>query len=510
MRRPLATPLLGALLSLLLLTGPASAQQAGGGGSTIQGAVVDPSGTPLAGVHVLAYDDDDTWYGGDHVTTGPDGTYSLEGLDAGEYRILFHGQAAGFATQWADGSATRAGSPTVTVGDGATRTGVDATLGRGSSISGTVAGHGGDPLGDVVVWAYADSDGVVGTAAARSAADGTFEIGGLPAGAYRVLFVAPTGSGLTSEWWDDRDRRADAAPVAVTPAAGATDVDAVLEITAPPGEEPMRYRDAVFSDVVTTSDVPYAEVTTRQGDPVTLLADIYQPQGDTVAARPAMILVHGGSFRAGAKTSPELVDQANVLAAKGYVVASISYRLSPTGCGADEECLLAITDAQADAQAAVRWLRANAATYGVDPDRIAIGGSSAGAITALNVAYNADDPLPGPLPEISSRVQAAVSISGSALPWDAVGPGDAPALLFHNEVDPLVSNDWARSTVDSARAAGLVAELVTYEGVGHVPYAANRAEILDTTTNFLYRMLDLAAADHGSAAAVPIEALASS
>jgi len=260
----------------------------------------------------------------------------------------------------------------------------------------------------------------------------------------------------------------------------------------PPGPAPLRYRDAVFGQVTTTSNVAYANVTTRQGDPVTLLADIYRPTGDTATARPAVVWVHGGSFAFGSKTSPEIVDEATTFARKGYVSVSINYRLSPTGCTMiDAECVLAIGDAQADAQTAVRWLRLNAATYGVDANRIAIAGTSAGAITALNVGYSGDSPSPGPYPGTSSRVRAAVSLSGAAI-LAAPGPGDAPALLFHGTSDTVVPYSWAQDTADAATEVGLVAYLISWEGAGHVPYGEHRNEILDLTTNFLYWMLDLA------------------
>jgi acetyl esterase/lipase len=157
------------------------------------------------------------------------------------------------------------------------------------------------------------------------------------------------------------------------------------------------------------------------------------------------------------------------------------------------ECLLAIVDALTDAQTAVRWLRANAATYGVDPGRIAIGGSSAGAITALNVGYNGDSPRPGPLPEVSSSVQAAVSISGSAI-VGGISAGDAPSLLFHGTNDFVVPYVWGQNTVDQARAAGLVSWMIAWQGAGHVPYVQNRTQILDLTTNFLYSAMGLATA----------------
>jgi pimeloyl-ACP methyl ester carboxylesterase len=71
-----------------------------------------------------------------------------------------------------------------------------------------------------------------------------------------------------------------------------------------------------------------------------------------------------------------------------------------------------------------------------------------------------------------------------------VGPGDAPALLFHGTEDPLVPYQWAKDTVDAAHADNLRAYLITWEGAGHVPYLAHRDEIIHLSTNFVYRTLD--------------------
>src|SRR5205807_992900 len=108
----------------------------------------------------------------------------------------------------------------------------------------------------------------------------------------------------------------------------------------------------------------------------------------------------------------------------------------------------AIQEATADAQTAVRFLRTKAAKYGIDPNRIAIGGSSAGAIAALNVGYSSsEDP--------STSVRAAVSLSGAHLVVGTVSPGDAPAIDFHCTTDPLVPYQWAVNTINAAKAQGL-------------------------------------------------------
>ena len=259
------------------------------------------------------------------------------------------------------------------------------------------------------------------------------------------------------------------------------------------GPAPLRYRDAIFGSVNTTSDIVYGSAVNQLGTTITLKLDVYAPVGDTLTSRPLIIWIHGGSFNSLDKSSPELVDESTQFSMKGYVNASIDYRLSTHGCTSiTPECLQAIIDAREDAQAAVRFFRAHAAQYGVDPTRIAVGGTSAGAITALNVAYMSDQPGASGNPGYSSAVRSAVSLSGSAIPFDAPDPSDNVAALdFHGTADPLVAYGWAQATIDNANAAGLEAYLVTWVGDGHVPYLQHRTEILDDTTNFMYHTLSL-------------------
>jgi acetyl esterase/lipase len=271
----------------------------------------------------------------------------------------------------------------------------------------------------------------------------------------------------------------------VAPAAGA--------ITVADAAAPVRYKDAVFSAVKTTTDITYGKAVDQTDTKVVLKLDLYTPKGDSVTHRPAIVWVHGGGFSGGDKTSPELVDQANEYARKGYVNVSINYRLAPSGCVGNpgQECFIGIIQAMQDAQTAVRYLRSKAATYGIDTKRIAIGGSSAGAITALNVGYNASDPGPGDHQGFSSAVQAVQSLSGAAIGTNP-GADGAPAVLFHGTADPLVPYEWAQATVDAAHQAGCVAILVTWVGDGHVPYVQHRAQIFKKTTSFFYKQMDLA------------------
>jgi acetyl esterase/lipase len=233
--------------------------------------------------------------------------------------------------------------------------------------------------------------------------------------------------------------------------------------------------------------VTFATATNLSNQTITLKLDVYAPPAsDTVTSRPAIVWVHGGGFTSGDKNSPEIVDEANTFAEKGYVNFSIQYRLEPGGCSASaptSTCILAMQEATQDAQTAVVWVRSHAATYGVDPTRIAIGGSSAGAITAAHVAFSTSEtPAAG--------VRAAVALSGANI-LSPITAGDAPTLFFHGTADPLVPYQWAVNAVNAAHSAGLVSFLETWQGAGHVPYLQFRDQILTQTTNFLWWEMDL-------------------
>jgi acetyl esterase/lipase len=260
----------------------------------------------------------------------------------------------------------------------------------------------------------------------------------------------------------------------------------------PQGPAPLRYRDPIFTTVVTTSGITYGTAVNASNQTVTLKLDLYRPPAtDHITKRAVIVWVHGGGFSGGDKTSGEMVDEATHFAKEGYVNASINYRLEPPSCfksNGTQTCIVAIREAREDAQTAVRFLRTHATTYGIDPTRIAIGGTSAGAITALEVGYaTAEQP--------ASAVRAAVSLSGADL-LSPVGAGDAPALLFHGTSDDVVPYQWAVNTVNAAHAAHLDAFLESWQGAGHVPYTQFRTQILTQTRNFLWSEMDLRNADH--------------
>jgi dienelactone hydrolase len=259
----------------------------------------------------------------------------------------------------------------------------------------------------------------------------------------------------------------------------------------PQGDGPLRYRDEVFSAVTRTNGINYGSAVKQDGSTIPLDLDVYQPTGDTVAERPLIIFVHGGSFCCGNRNSGEIVDQANVFAKKGYVTASITYRLSPGGCTAVTlECIMSIEDAREDGQAAVRFFRRYASTYRIDPTRIAMAGSSAGGITAVEVGWGPETIGTSGNPGYDSSIRAAVSFSGARI-LTKPAAGEAATLLMHGDADVVVPYQWAVDTFNEGTAADVTVEMLTWEGAGHTPYGAYRQQIIDQTTNFLYWTLDV-------------------
>jgi acetyl esterase/lipase len=228
----------------------------------------------------------------------------------------------------------------------------------------------------------------------------------------------------------------------------------------------VRYRDRVFADVDVTHDVVYGNAVGDKGVPEDLKLDIYQPHGDTIAARPAIVYAHGGYFVFGDKGEGEQVGRE--LARRGYVVVSINYRLYAGGNYDLDRLGKAIPAAQHDAQAAVRWLRAQAGTYKLSPSAIGMIGYSAGAVTSLGVANHWDDPGDSGNPGYPSTIAGAVSLSGVAA---GVTAGAPPVSMFHGDNDTTVPYASAVDSCNAAKAIGNRCDFITYPGIGHDIYS---------------------------------------
>lgn len=254
----------------------------------------------------------------------------------------------------------------------------------------------------------------------------------------------------------------------------------VLGAGAAPASAGVRYRDVVAPGASVQRDVTYGAATNAKGERETLRLDVYRPRGDRTRNRRAIVSIHGGGFVSGDKAGGLDVRVAERFARLGYVTVSINYRLGARN-GFDF-----IGAAQHDAQAAVRWVRAHRRGLRVDSSAISAAGISAGAITALRVAYNSEDPGTSGTPGVSSRVRAAVADAGAAIGLD-VDPGEPPALLLHGTADTTLPYGLATSALQILRDGGVSARLVTYEGVGHTPLVYRFDEAFDQARRFLYR-----------------------
>jgi len=251
---------------------------------------------------------------------------------------------------------------------------------------------------------------------------------------------------------------------------------------------------------VTREDVPFTvtrDVRYGTAGGQDLLLDAYVPD-DTNAERVAVILIHGGAWRTGDKG--DVVKEANLLARRGWVVFAVNYRLG------EREAFPAEID---DVQTAVKWARANAYEYRMDPGRVGALGISAGGHLAAMLATLGEGP-----PDRGARILVGASWSGpmdltalaggeaatlstlllpcrpaecpqrwaDASPITHVDPTDAPFLLANSD-DELVPVDQARSMAARLDTAGVVHELVVVPGRRHGH--ALRDELGPATVAFL-------------------------
>ena len=243
-----------------------------------------------------------------------------------------------------------------------------------------------------------------------------------------------------------------------------------------------------------------------------LQVDLAQPEG--TGPFPAIVCIHGGGFRAGKRESYD--NLCLTLAKQGYVAMTVTYRLAPA---------YPFPAAVHDCKAAVRWLRANAEKYHVNPDRIGVTGGSAGGHLAQFLGLTAGIPEfegTGNL-EQSSAVTCVVNqygpsdftqsygksvdaaevlplffagnleqkrrehIVGSPLYW--VTPKAAPTLCIHGTDDKYVAFEQAEWLVDRLKASAVDADLLKIEGAGHGFKGADAEKAQAAMLDFFARYL---------------------
>jgi predicted esterase len=199
-----------------------------------------------------------------------------------------------------------------------------------------------------------------------------------------------------------------------------------------------RFSEPLFDEIMMET-YTYA---TKDGENLDL--DIYLPQYDSELKRPTLIYVHGGGFNEGARNHKGVPEFCNQLASYGYVVVSMSYRLTrknkPEGFGCNCPAATKLNTFYAaveDVQDATFFLIENREQFAIDPQKIILAGSSAGAEAVLNTAYQ--PPYCYGLDSGPVSFAGVISMAGAIPDTIALYNESAiPSLLFHGTDDNLV------------------------------------------------------------------------
>ncbi|TAL62960.1 MAG: alpha/beta hydrolase, partial [Bacteroidetes bacterium] len=266
-----------------------------------------------------------------------------------------------------------------------------------------------------------------------------------------------------------------------------------------------RYDTEIFSTVTTSVDIIYGQNIGLAGGMKVLKMDVYEPTGDVASARPVIVMAHGGSFLAGSKSDADLVALCNAFAKRGYVAASIDYRLGMGFPISQASAQKAVWRATQDMRAAVRYFRKDAGstnTFRADSNMIFVGGASAGGVMAVHYAY-LDKPseIPSAIdttvlggiegnsgnPGYSSAVKAIVNICGAIGDTSWMESGDEPLASAQGNDDntvpyctemisvsgfPVMIVSGSGSMVERANNLGIPNTIHTFYGQGHSSPAA--------------------------------------
>ena len=199
-----------------------------------------------------------------------------------------------------------------------------------------------------------------------------------------------------------------------------------------------RYKDVVFPSAAITKGIQFGSNVNLDGSNATLLLDLYQPANDTARLRPLVILIHGGSLISGDRSNMETfcID----FAKRGYVAATIDYRLGIEDPKGVRTILEALLRGVQDTKAAVRFFRSKAGQYGIDTSQIFLEGSSAGSMVAVHYAYWDEDEIPPDVnqakwgniegtsgnPGFSTAIKGIINYCGAIIDQTWIDAGEEP------------------------------------------------------------------------------------
>ena len=283
--------------------------------------------------------------------------------------------------------------------------------------------------------------------------------------------------------------------------------------------EPGPYGVLTYEDIVYASGLAHTQ-SSVEPSATPLKLDVYCPDSNSTD-RPVLMFIHGGGFTGGIKHKPEIVEMGNYYASRGWVYVSIDYRtteelgdiddmsqheiidyyagiapqewIEHTFDGAEStkqiQQSIAMYAAQRDSKAALRWIVANADTYSIDVDEIAVGGASAGSITTIALGIsdegdfrdeisNDEDPTLATTNlnetyDVKSMVyfwgsNVKVELYNTVYEVDRYDENDPELFMAHGDGnDPVTPYEGALALQDIYDSLGIHSELVTLEGHGH-------------------------------------------
>lgn len=270
--------------------------------------------------------------------------------------------------------------------------------------------------------------------------------------------------------------------------------------------------------------VVYGSNTNYQGGTENLDMYVFEPEGDTMAHRPLVILAFGGSFISGFKESPDVLKLCDAYVKRGYVAVSIKYRI-----GADPidsvNMMKAVLRGMQDMKGCIRFFYKDAATtntYRIDTNNIFVGGVSAGAFVGIHSAYlndinelqpwiaQAADAIGGlegasGNPGYSTHVKGVINLCGAIGDTLWMQPGDPGIVSMHGTNDGtvpygsevinvsgvnIIEVDGSYPLDLRAENIGLSHSFHTWYGADHVPFVnyiipgSEGAQYMDSTINF--------------------------
>ena len=299
-----------------------------------------------------------------------------------------------------------------------------------------------------------------------------------------------------------------------------------------------RYQSEIF-DNTNKETVTYSDIHDLQ-------MDIYTPEGDLCTNRPVLIFAHGGTFIFGNKNNSTVVNLCESFAKRGYVTASINYRLAGDLLGFlqaftfytdTEDAYNVVLNAVMDGKAAIRYFRKNFSEngnlYGIDPNQIWGGGNSAGGVLFLHAGHVATaEEFVNPLdvdraliaqgiidgfdggiegdsgnPGYSSELAGVISLAGALHRAEYVDESDVPSVFCHGDADGVVPYDCngfqnnpiydqlcgGGALYPEFQSLGITTDLLTFPNDDHCPWDGSTSkmnQVIEFVSDFIYQNID--------------------